>query len=305
MDSYSIVTGANDAYFETLLDFIQHYIEQGIPCENLVIYDLGFNDANKLILESKAMTHNFIIKQFEYAKYPDHVNLKKYYGLYCSYAFKPICIYNEALVCQGKIVIWLDTAVRFSKTDIHEIITSTIKYGIYSPIGNTAGSIESIELNFPQSTKAIGLTKEEHNTQLASRYACIIAVQYNNDCGKYILDKWYEYALTRDVIMPDGSSRNNHRQDQTILSALMFLWEKHHNMKFDSIRFGLQFCNKINVPNLLIGLLPYKLVSNTGQQLAIIYSKSIDEATTDYINRKQMTTDEFQKSFRVMNASVY
>ena len=40
--------------------------------------------------------YNFQFKHFDFNLYPEHVNLKKYNGLNCSYAFKPIIIYNEA-----------------------------------------------------------------------------------------------------------------------------------------------------------------------------------------------------------------
>jgi hypothetical protein len=43
--------------------------------------------------------------------------------------------------------------------------------------------------------------------------------------GRYeeLARPWYECALTRQCIAPDGSNRRNHRQDQAALTVLAYL----------------------------------------------------------------------------------
>ena len=90
---FYIVTAADDSYINTIIDFIICF-----PCEHskLILYDIGFNEQNLMLIVNLQNKYKFILKKFNYSDYPEHVDLKKYNGLYCSYAFKPIIIYNEA-----------------------------------------------------------------------------------------------------------------------------------------------------------------------------------------------------------------
>ena len=56
---------------------------------------------------------NITLEHFNFDKYPEHVSLKKYNGNNCTYAWKPIIIYD---VCEkyGGLVHWFDTRSRYS-----------------------------------------------------------------------------------------------------------------------------------------------------------------------------------------------
>lgn len=49
----------------------------------------------------------------------------------------------------------------------------------------------------------------------------IIGIYYQHPIGKEFIETFYKWALTRDIIAPPGSSRANHRQDQSCLTLLM------------------------------------------------------------------------------------
>jgi hypothetical protein len=159
-----------------------------------------------------------LIKHFDYSLYPEHVDLNKYHGLHCSYAFKPIIIYNEATAFTVVPVIWLDCACKASCSDLSSILKSIHLYGFYCPVGNEKNTIESIELNHPTTIEIMGLTREQHFNELETRLALTCGVKYNMVNGKFLLDEWYKYSLDKNVITPEGSSRNNHRQDQKNIS---------------------------------------------------------------------------------------
>jgi len=300
MDAF-IITGANDAYILTLLDFINQYIQQNLEPTNLIVYDLGLSEKNRELVNriNNQLTMCFTIKKLDYTKYPEHVDLKKYKGLYCSYAFKGIIMYNEAqLLC--KPLIWMDNANRFNLPVLKNIIDSVNKYGIYSPISTYEKTIETIELNHPKTTEIIGLTEYEHNNLLTSRTGGLVGVDYNSKPGKEIIDNWYKYSLQKEVIMPEGSTRNNHRQDQTVLSLLIFLYEKQNNIKFDTSSFNISYWNKKDPPTINENHFPYKLLDKKdGKQLAIIYAKSLEEAIQIYSNRKKMYISEFINKYVV------
>uniref|UniRef100_A0A6C0E8K6 Uncharacterized protein n=1 Tax=viral metagenome TaxID=1070528 RepID=A0A6C0E8K6_9ZZZZ len=302
MFNLKIITAANDNYILTLLDFIHSFFRLSLNLTTLIVYDLGLNNTNKdLVLELQKL-YSFELKTFDYDIYPEHVNLNLYNGLYCSYAFKPIIIYNEAnnKSNKGSILIWMDSANRFDIQNISSIYNLLNNKGFYSPYSNQANTIESIELNHPSCVSYFGLTKEEHHTKLFSISANLIGINYETTEGKDILDTWYNSSLLKDVIMPHGSSRNNHRQDQTILSIIVYLYQIKNNINFTYDNFGVKFWNKLDKPTTQIGYYPFGLFKkNYNHCIAIIFCKDLDEARNVYISRKGINTNDFDRLFYV------
>jgi hypothetical protein len=300
--NYKIITAANDSYILTLLDFLNHHINIGIDLENIIVYNLGLNEINlqkvKYILNNKSE-----IKNFDYKEYPEYVNLNKFNGLYCSYAFKPIIIYNEANSNNNTNIpiIWLDSACRATIETLNKIVDSISLYGFYCPIGNYEKTIESIELNHPQTLNLLGITKNQHINELQTRLACVCGVKYNTFNGNIILNDWYKYSLEKKFIMPDGSSRNNHRQDQTVLSALMFLHEKKYNFTFEKSFFNLTCWIKCDKSIEESNYNKFSLLQrNNRRQLGSIYANSFDEAVKICCERKQMTLQLFLEEFIIV-----
>jgi hypothetical protein len=60
-----------------------------------------------------------------------------------------------------------------------------------------------------------------------------------------ILKKWCELSKIKEIISPEGSSRLNHRQDQSILSILLAK-RKFNNLIPRNIWGGVSFHNKVN-----------------------------------------------------------
>lgn len=295
---YLIITGANDSYINTIIDFIKVF-----PCDigKLIVYDLGFNENNLKLITNLQKKYNFILKKFDYTNYPEHFNLEKYNGLTCSYAFKAIVIYNEAIqdYNKDKILIWMDSANRFTIYNVNIIVNITISQGIYSPISANEGTIESIELNNHQTVNHYGLTDYEHKNLLKSISSGLVGINYSSHAGKTILNQWYNDSLNRDIIAPINTNRNNHRQDQTVLSILMYLYQKNNNIKFYDNNVGVQFWVKKDKSTIQEGYFPFKLLNKNGIQLAIIYCKNLKEAISVYADRKQLPIEEFSKNFTV------
>jgi hypothetical protein len=297
--NYKIITGANDSYILTLISFIEHYHSLGLNTENLTIYNLGLNNEN-LQKINNITNHRITIKCLDYSIYPEHVNLNIYNSLYCSYAFKPIILYNESVSNSNIPVLWLDCACRINNDVLLNILNSIQKYGFYCPVGNYKNTIESIELNHPKTIELLGLTSYEHHNELETRLACVCGVNYNTIAGKIIMDDWYYYSLDKNIIMPEGSSRNNHRQDQTVLSILMYKYEKKYNIVFEKSAFNISCWNKKDNFDHDKYFKRYKLMDKkNGQQLAIIYADNLEEAIKIYHERKQISKEDFLMYFNV------
>jgi hypothetical protein len=298
---YTLITGANDPYILTLLDFITHYVNQKLDPSKLVVYDLGLNQKNMDLLTNynSRLFAKFAIKKLDYSLYPEHVDLNKNKGIYCSYAFKPIIIYNEVQNTNHPI-LWLDSANRFNINILIKIIDTITKEGFYSPVSNIEKTIESIELNHPKTCELLGVNEYEHTNLLKSRSGNIIGLNYSSQCGKKLLDDWYNYCLQKEVIMPEGSSRNNHRQDQTVISLLMFLYEKQHGIKFETRTFEVSHWNKKDPPIVEDLHFKYRLIDKESMnQIAIVYAKTLDDAIQIYSDRKRMKKENFMNHYIV------
>lgn len=299
--NYKIITGANDKYILTLINFIKHHLSVGISLDKIIIYDLGLNDIN---LEKIAQTFNnsICLKKFDYSNFPEHVDLNKYYGLNCSYAFKPIIIHNESNQNYNKdtILIWMDSANIFTLNDIYNIVNIASSQGIYSPISANKNTIESIELNNYQTVTYYKLSDYEHKNLLESVSANLIAINYSSHAGFTIINEWYRDSLNRDIIMPNNTNRNNHRQDQTVLSIIMYLYQKNNNVVFYKNNVGVKFWVKKDESTIQEGYFPFKLLTKSGIQLAIIYCKTIQEAICVYADRKKIPIKEFLEYFYVI-----
>jgi len=298
--SYKIITGANNAYILTLLNFLSYHVEIGIKTKNIIVYDLGLTEDN--LQKVKNFKNGDIeIKTLTYEQYPEHVNLNTYNGLYCSYAFKPIVIYNVATEYNNIPIIWLDCACKITIPILNRMVQTIHLDGFYCPVGNYEKTIETIELNHPETMRLIGITKEQHFNELQTRLACICGINYNSFNGKTILDDWCKFSLDKTVIMPDGSSRNNHRQDQSVLSALMFLHEKKHNIIFEKSTFNISCWNKCDKNADETNYNKYGLFQrNNNQRLGIIYSNTLEEAIQVYHERKQISQIIFNEHFYVL-----
>jgi len=254
-----------------------------------------------MLINNLQHKYNFLLKKLNYADYPEHVDLKKYNGLYCSYAFKPVIIHIEANIYNNIPIIWLDCACKININQLNKLLETINKDGFYCPVGNYKKTIETIELNHPQTLNLLGISRYQHFNELETRLACICGVNYNISNGKQILNNWYKYSLNKDIIMPSGSSRNNHRQDQSVLSALMFLYEKENNILFEKSSFNISCWNKLDQSIVDNNYNKYALIEKSnGKQHAIIYTKTIDEAIRIYCDRKQTNINTFNLYFGVV-----
>jgi hypothetical protein len=299
--NYIIITAANDLYINTIIDFINTF---NLDYTKLIIYNVGLNSENLqqiILLKEK---YGFLFKTFNFDNYPEHVNLKKYNGLNCSYAFKPIIIYNEAIeeFNKNKVLIWMDSANRFNENHISNICNIVKKDGFYSPISSNINTIETIELNNHKIVKSYGLTQQEHFFKLFSISGGLVGLNYESNAGKEILDRWYNDSLNKELISPNETNRNNNRQDQTLLSIIMYLYEKNNNVSFYKNNIGVSFWNKKDKSIIDPSLQPYKLIEKqNGKQLAIIFCKNIGEAIKTYADRKNIDVREFLQNYNVIN----
>jgi hypothetical protein len=143
--------------------------------------------------------------------YPRHLTMGK------KYAWKPVAI-NESLH-EYKQIFWLDAG-----STIASPLTEPIRIAQETGIFLVKGQDTNMRLAHPCTYEAFGYNK---NTFVGGAH-------YSGSTQAYLYPSRYvdtvviphaECALNADCIMPEGSSLNNHRYDQTTLSILSYRYD--------------------------------------------------------------------------------
>ena len=108
---FTLVTGCDSKYInylvrslDNIFDLINKNNNQNLLF-NVVFYDLGLD--NNQIEYIKNKYKNLIFNTFDFDKYPEHISLKKYNGINCSYAWKAI-IFHEVCETYKNLVLCIN-----------------------------------------------------------------------------------------------------------------------------------------------------------------------------------------------------
>ncbi|OUW74347.1 MAG: hypothetical protein CBD76_00310 [Pelagibacteraceae bacterium TMED216] len=206
-----IVSAADESHFssvQNLFDSLQKFEKDSI----LVFYDIGLNHEQENDFKSKYP--QIVYKKFKFTSYPDFVSKIDRDGKVGSYAWKPQII-KECINDYNTSVLWLDAGCKISKKLRLIRIILNVK-GLY--IASSVGKIyewtysKSIEnFKFPQ--------KYLNKKNFASG---MVGINPERKYKKELLDEWAKLSLNKNIIAPENSSRKNHRQDQSILTMLIY-----------------------------------------------------------------------------------
>ena len=140
--------------------------------------------------------------------YPSYVNLE--FPCSGAYAWKPLIVSLESHF--DGILIWCDAGNIVTK---FENLIDIIKlHSIYTPI--SSGSIK--KWTHPDTLKIV---KTDFSNK-RGRNAAFIGFDLSQNITKQFISKWKYYALQKNIILPNGAHRGNHRWDQSILSLLFY-----------------------------------------------------------------------------------
>lgn len=205
------VTGCDFSHFQSMLQLL-HSIKKSEPTSKVIAYDLGLSEIQLDELQLLGNTWPCIeIRKFQFEKFPPYFNMEINGG---QYAWKPIII-KEVSEQTNDFVLYCDAGNIVDKrlTWVRKIINHD---GMYCPTS---------------SGRVIDWT---HNGMLdyydfSSQFLCfknlnaaVIGIDPNSTKVIKLLHDWEECALTRDCIAPLGSSRENHRMDQSALTLLSY-----------------------------------------------------------------------------------
>jgi hypothetical protein len=217
---YTFVTAASSNHFcalEAML-YIMREIKSHVDPSvypRLIVYNLGLTARQNQVLDNLYNHGGFFdeLIDFNYTKYPGFWDVRVNRG---EYAWKPGAV-KEVQEKYGGIIVWLDTG-DVPNTEFVETMPDYIKrHGFWSP---RSTGFMGAKFNH------IGLFRYFHSSR--REYAMMencngAALGFDADNPKVVdtlIQPWYDCALNKNCIAPKGSSRRNHRQDQTAISFL-------------------------------------------------------------------------------------
>lgn len=205
-----IVTGSDSSHFKSLYQLLES-LNIYEASTKIIIFDLGITVDEREIIKNNFP--DFELRKFDYSKYPSYFNIKENAG---EYAWKPVII-NDVLNEFKTSVCWLDGGNKVTKPldSLRKIIEL---YGFYSPFSK--GIIS--DWTHPKSLECLGVSDNKKILKQRNLNGACVSANYNNLEVRKIIKNWSDCAKTKKCIAPEGSSRANHRQDQAILSVLVY-----------------------------------------------------------------------------------
>uniref|UniRef100_A0A7S0HB63 Uncharacterized protein n=1 Tax=Hanusia phi TaxID=3032 RepID=A0A7S0HB63_9CRYP len=212
----AVVTGASSNHYSPLIAFLRdwpHRLRYLKFTVQLVVVDLGLEPSEK----------SFILRQFgdlmrfttfDFSQYPSFFNISIARG---EYAWKPAIVYNTFLEYYSS-VLWLDSGNAISEDAIFNLYNRIVSDFFVS--SQTGGTVSEWVY---EKTSAYLVPNKELRDSLQDKAMCngaLVGFYSGAKRSVLFLQHWYNCALQRECIAPEGSSLANHRQDQSTLTVM-------------------------------------------------------------------------------------
>ncbi len=203
----TIVTGASSNHAASLVNLVRSIRLAGIRVR-IIAWDLGLTPEQVTLVSA---LRGVTLRTFPYEAHPEHLRIEREAG---SYAWKPVIISEVARERPG-LVLWLD-AGDLVFGDLEWTWQAIAREGIYSPV--SAGVVS--DWTHAATKAALGASPELDDQR--NRNGAIVGFDVRQPAIGRLLEHWRSAALDVSVIAPPGSSRDNHRQDQAVLTILYY-----------------------------------------------------------------------------------
>lgn len=198
------VTAASAPFYSFLYQLVKSTREY--ETDPIIVYDIGMEPVQ---IQSLEKFPGITIKKFHFENYPEHFNPALFpYG---SYGWK-IALVNDCLNEVKGSVTYLD-ARNFVTGKFSVARYFLRKQGFYLPY--SAGL--ALDWTHPASLKMFNQEKLIGKQALNASY---FSISYLHKEVVNLVTRWHELALDKELIAPEGATRDNHRYDQSLLSCL-------------------------------------------------------------------------------------
>lgn len=206
----TFVTASDTSHAKSLVNLITS-LSLMTPSAQVVVFDLGMTRGE--LLNLKNTFPSLRVEKFPYEEFPDYFDVRVEAG---QYAWKAQCVERVAAASTGDL-FWIDAGC---------VVTGTLKRirkvlgrrGIFAHKAVGPSSRWTHPLTF-EALEAGTQEGELRRDQLAATF---IGFRLGRDSVERLISDWARHSRDQDVIAPQGSSRLNHRQDQSVFSILMY-----------------------------------------------------------------------------------
>ena len=159
---------------------------------------------------SKAMVQFY--KSIDFDKYPEYFGLK-----YHNYAFKSACIWETMHMMSSDNLFWLDAGCGI-KNELKAIRILLRVFGFYSPFSSTSVG----DLTYPAVLNEFDPMGANGFGKKRMLSGGVVGLNIRNNDATQIIREWHQLTYRQDLLAPEGSNRDNHRQDQSLLSLVYY-----------------------------------------------------------------------------------
>jgi len=161
-----------------------------------------------------------------------HLNINESAG---HYAWKPVVVADTLRETAG-MLLWLD-AGNLVHCKLHRIRAIMAEHGVYSPVS----SDNVARWTHPATLRYLGAPPAFLHR--LNRSGGIVGLNANHEGVTQMAEMWKSCALDVNCIAPPGSNRDNHRQDQAILTVLMYNFQARHGCALVEERLDISWHN--------------------------------------------------------------
>ena len=233
-----IVTASDNFHFlylNNLINNLNRKIYKKYFFKKLIIFNLGISNKNI----SKINHFDFIeIRNFKFDNYPDFFSkrIPDHGNKLGGFAWKPAILSECSKDYTGKI-FWLDSA---SKINLKFFLARIFFFEKSFISFQSGGLIE--DYLFPGLKADLNIADNSKLLKSPNLMGGVVGFDLNNDISKKILKNWEKVCLSENNIFPKGSSLDNHRHDQTLLSIVYFS-NSSNSLPSKPKRYGIKIQN--------------------------------------------------------------
>ena len=205
---YTLITAASENHFKSLCQFLDSVQIHSLFTE-VYVYDLGLSEQSIFHL----CNYTIIYKKFNYSNYPSFFDIRIENG---QYAWKPVLLWEVAQEVKTGVLLWCDAGniLTHNSKEIYNII---LMQGIFSPI--SSGDVRFWTHPGMQDYFCI---ENSPILDLPPRNGAILGFNLDHPDIMTFMKEYSILAHKKECIAPEGSSRENHRQDQSLFTILYY-----------------------------------------------------------------------------------
>jgi hypothetical protein len=213
----TVVTAASSNHFGALVQMLESLarLEARVEC-----YDIGLTveEVDRLPRWPRCVHH-----RFDYAAYPAHLNVEVNAG---EYAWKPVIVADVVdrvrAAENGSDVLWADAGCFFhSLAPIAERIRESGGLWVRPSAGVMREWTHPLMFDYLRVDPGEYAERRNADATMVGFAVGSAPPDARERVCREIVTPWKACALAKDCIAPAGSSRQNHRQDQAVLSYLI------------------------------------------------------------------------------------